>query len=150
MNPEIDYLAVSPALSPSLKATAKTKPFIYLLFIYLLSGSLPSRWAARSLSLYPALQVSRRDQSPNLCLYAQSRDSAVAPQVETLLFKQLYSGVILLQLPCYSVTVLQKTSVGFLSWPWGEGGVSVWGVWGGFPGNCRSTSLEPNYATGFG
>lgn len=45
------------------------------------------------------------------------------PQVETLLFKQLYSGVILLQLPCYSVTVLQKTSVRFLSWPWGGGGV---------------------------
>lgn len=61
----------------------------------------------------------------------------MTPRVETLLLKQPRSRVILLQLPCYSVTVLQKTSVRFLDWPrgGGVGGVSG-GVWDGFPDNC--------------
>lgn len=66
VNPEIDYLAVSPARSPWLKATAKTKPFIY--YLSALKQPVLQVGCKEPQSLYPALQVSRRDQSPNLCL----------------------------------------------------------------------------------
>lgn len=53
MNPEIDYLAVSPALSPWLKATAKTKPFIYYSFICSQTACLPGGLQGASVSTKP-------------------------------------------------------------------------------------------------